>query len=350
MKKGLAILLTVSILLSVSLFGCEKKPKYVGEVNVYNWGEYIDESIFADFEKATGIKVNYSTFTSNEMMYSNLKTGGASYDVIIPSDYMISRLIEENMLEKLDFANVPNYSLIDEAYKNTEYDPENEYSVPYMWGIIGIIYNTTMIDKEITSWGALFDEKYTGEVLMFDNSRDAFGIALKYLGYSLNTTDKTELEEAYNLLLSQKPIKQAYVMDQIFDKLEGGEAAMGPYYAGDYLIMREENPDLAFAIPKEGTNWFVDAMCIPKNAANKKNAELFINFMCSTDVCIANMDEIGYASANAEAAKQYAADMDEEDIAIMFPDVSDHSFFEVFYNLPPAILELYDTMWVNLKS
>ena len=350
MKKIIAIFLALSLLLSVSLFGCQKKTKYIGEVNVYNWGEYIDESIFADFEAATSIKVNYSTFTSNEMMYSNLKTGGASYDVIIPSDYMISRLIEEDMLEKLDFANIPNYGLIDEAYKNREYDPANEYSVPYMWGIIGIIYNTAMIDEEITSWGALFDAKYTGEVLMFDNSRDAFGIALKYLGYSLNTTDEAELNEAYELLLSQKPIKQAYVMDQIFDKLEGGEAAMGPYYVGDYLIMREENPDLAFAVPEEGTNWFVDAMCVPKNAANKKNAELFINYMCGTEVSIANMDYIGYASANTDAVEEYGADMEPDEYAVAFADAETLDRCEVFTNLPQDTLALYDTLWSKLKS
>ena len=321
-----------------------------GVVNVYNWGEYIDQSIFKTFENETGIKVNYTEFQSNEEMYSIIKSGIALYDVIIPSDYMISRMIDEEMLEELDFSNIPNYGLIDDAYKKLEYDPEGKYSVAYMTGTVGIIYNTTMIPDEITSWSALFDPEYSGQILMFNNPRDAFGIALIYLGYDLNTTDESEIREAYDLLVAQKPILQAYVMDQIFDKLESGEAAIGPYYAGDYLMMLENNPDLVFVRPDEGSNAFVDAMCIPKGAKNKVNAELFIDFMCSTDTALQNMDFIWYASANYEAVEEFGADMDPEEYEIMFASAETLAKCDVFTNLPAETLALYDTLWGELKK
>jgi len=320
-----------------------------GVVNVYNWGEYVDESIFKDFEKEYGVKVNYSEFQSNEEMYAQLNMGGTNFDVIIPSDYMISRMISEGMLEELDFSNIPNISLIDDIYKNLEYDPMGKYSVAYMAGTVGLIYNSTMIAEEITSWGALFDDRYSGDILMFNNPRDAFGIALKYLGYSQNTTDEGEIREAYDLLVRQKPLLQAYVMDQIFDKLEAGEAAIGPYYAGDFLSMRENNDDLRFVRPVEGSNQFVDAMCVPKGAKNKTNAELFINFMCETDVCLLNMDVTCYASANFEAAEIYGEDMDPEDYEIMFASDETLDNCDVFTNLPPDVLALYDQLWVELK-
>lgn len=349
MKRYVAVIVAV-IILTTLFAGCAGGEKKAAEVNVYNWGEYIDESIFADFEKETGVKVNYNTFSSNETMYSVLKTGGSEYDVIIPSDYMISRLISENMLEKLDFANIPNNSLIDDQYKKLEYDPTGEYSVAYMSGVTGIIYNAAMITDTITSWDALFDARYTGQILMFDNPRDALGIALMDLGYSVNTTNAAELNKAYERLAGQKPLVQAYVMDQIFDKLESGEAAIGPYYAGDFLTMQENNPDLQFVVPDEGANRFVDAMCIPKGAQNKKNAELFINFMCSTDVAMKNTDFIWYTTANKEAAAEYAATLDEETAAVMFPSEDILSMSQIYINLPQDTLKLYDELWVKLKS
>ena len=349
MKKCIAIIIAISLVLLMCAAGCGNKESN-GEVNVYNWGEYIDESILDIFEKETGIKVNYSTYSSNEILYSNMQTGAANYDVIIPSDYLISRLIDEDMLEKIDYSNIPNYSLIDDAYKNLEYDPTSEYSVPYMTCTVGIIYNTSMIDEEITSWGAMFDERYAGQILMFDNSRDAMCIALKYLGYSVNTTDEKELNEAYELLESQRPLLQGYVMDQIFDKLEGGEAAIGPYYSGDYLAMLENNPDLAFAIPDEGSNYSVDAMCIPKGAENKANAEAFINFMCRTDICIKNMDYLYYTSANKEAVEEYSEDLDDLAREIMFPSADVMDRCEVYVNLPQDTLDLYNTLWIKLKA
>ena len=349
MKKIVTIVVIMAMLLALCA-GCGNSGKDDGKgvVNVYNWGEYIGEDIVAQFEKETGIKVNYKTYDTNEALYSVLKQGGVSYDVIIPSDYMISRMISEDMLEKIDFGNIPNMSLIEDQWSGMEYDPSGEYSVPYLSGTVGIIYNTTMIDEEITSWSALFDEKYSGQILMFDNSRDAIGIALKYLGYSLNTTNKAELDEAFELLLNQKPLLQGYVMDQIFDKLESGEAAIGPYYAGDYLTMVENNPDLAFVVPEEGSNRFVDAMCIPKGAENKANAEAFINFMCKTEIALENADYVGYTSPNKEV--EALLELDEESAMISYPDEKTLSRCEFFVNLPQDILDAYDDYWVRLKT
>ncbi|SHH93351.1 spermidine/putrescine transport system substrate-binding protein [Sporobacter termitidis DSM 10068] len=351
MKKAFSFAVA-AVMLAALLAGCAAGGGKTssGEVNVYNWGEYIDESIFADFEKQTGIKVNYTTFSDNESMYAVLKTGGSSYDVIIPSDYMISRLIAENMLEKLDFSNIPNYSQIDDKYKKLDYDPTGEYSAAYMTGIVGLIYNTKMIPDDITSWSGLFDSKYAGKILMFDNSRDALAIALLRLGYAVNTTNADELNAAYDLLRQQKPLVQAYVMDQIFDKLESGEAAIAPYYAGDYVTMKESNPDLKFVAPSEGTNQFVDAMCVPKGAANKKNAELFINFMCSKDVSLKNMEYTSYTSPNKDAADEYAKTLDAETAAVMFPSDDILSRCQIYVNLPQDTLRQYDDLWVKLKS
>ena len=262
MKKTLALLLTTALALGLSLTACggttsgtasTPGTESKGEVNVYNWGVYIDESVLDEFTAQTGIKVNYDTFESNESMYGVLKNDGASYDVVIPSDYMISRMIEEDMLEPLDFANIPNFSDIDPALKNPDYDPENLYSVPYMWGLLGIIYNTTLVSETPTSWATMFDAQYSGQILMFNNSRDALGVALKYLGYSYNTTDEAQIKEATDLLIQQKPLVQSYVMDEIFEKMQSGSAAIGAYYYGDYLTMADVNPDLAFCLPEEGT-------------------------------------------------------------------------------------------------
>ena len=325
-----------------------------GVVNVYNWGEYISDGtdgtldICEEFERQTGIKVNYQVFDSNESMYAMLASGGASYDVIIPSDYMISRMIEEDMLEQLNFDNIPNYSDIDPALKNPEYDPDGLYSVPYMWGTVGIIYNTSMITEPVEGWGSLFDPAFSGQILMFDNSRDAIGIALKALGYSYNTTDPAQIQQAVDLLIEQKPILQGYVMDQIFDKLEGGEAAIGPYYAGDFVTMHANNPDLAFCLPKEGSNLFVDAMCIPKGAENKDNAEAFINFMCTTDAGLANCEAIGYSTPLLSVRDALPAEISGDSVA--YPSDAVLATCETFKNLPQNILELYDSEWLRLKT
>ena len=317
-------------------------------VDVYNWGEYIDESLLDAFEQETGITVNYYTFSTNEEMYAKLKSGGATYDVIIPSDYMISRMIQEDMLEQIDYENIPNFTNIDDLYVNPDYDPENLYSVPYMWGTVGIVYNTTMVTGPVDSWSVLFDEQYAGQILMFDNSRDAFGIALKYLGYSANTTDEAQLREACDLLIQAKPLFQAWVMDQIFDKMAGNEAALGPYYAGDAITMIDENPDLAFVVPKEGSNIFVDAMCIPKGAQHKENAEAFINYLCGDDAAVANAEYIGYSTPSKTA---YALLPDEiKNDEIIYPPQNVLEKCESYINLPDETLALYDSLWVGLKS
>ena len=349
MRRVLIVLVVLCLLLPTAALGCGQRAGSNGVVNVHNWGEYIDESIFRIFERETGIRVNYSTFETNEALYSLMRRGGANIDVIIPSDYMIARMIEEDMLAELDFSNIPNFSLIDERYKGLGYDPDNRYSVAYMTGTVGLIYNSEMVSGPVNSWSTLFDESYTGQILVFDNPRDAFGIALKYLGYSLNTVDESEIREAYDLLVQQRPILQAYVMDQIFDKLESGEAWIGPYYAGDFIVMAENNPDLSFARPIEGTNYFVDAMAVPKDAENKTNAEIFINFISRTDIALKNMEYIYYASANYEAAALFAEEIDPEDYAVMFASSEVLANSEVYSHLPRHILELYDELWVELK-
>ena len=354
MKKSLALLSAAALTLGL-LSGCggsnsgdAKDPGTAdkGVVNVYNWGVYIDESVLDDFTAETGIKVVYDTFESNEAMYGVLKNEGASYDVVIPSDYMISRMIEEDMLEPLNFDNIPNFEDVDPALKNPDYDPENLYSVPYMWGLLGVIYNTTMVDEAPTSWDIMFDEDYAGQILMFNNSRDAIGIALKELGYSYNTTDENQIKEAIDLLIEQKPLVQSYVMDDIFEKMQSGSAAIGAYYYGDFLTMQEVNPDLAFCLPEEGTNLYVDAMCIPKNAENKENAEAFINYMCSTQAGLKNCEEIWYStpllSVREELDPEVAAD------PYAYPDESILAQCESFKNLPADILALYDSEWTRL--
>ena len=282
-------------------------------LNVYNWGQYIadgsDDSmeIIKEFERRyPNIKVNYSTYDSNEIMYSKLSNGGITVDVIIPSDYMIARMIAEGMLLELDFDNIPNYQYIDESFRNTTYDPENKYSVPYTWGTVGILYNTKYVDEaDVTGWELLWNEKYADRILMFGNSRDAFGIAQYLLGYDVNTTDKDELRACAELLMEQKPVLQQYVMDEIFATMENEEAWIAPYYAGDCLVMMENNPDLAFYLPEnQGFNLFIDAMCIPTCCQEKEAAELFINFLCDPEIAGANMDWICY-STPIIAAKEY---------------------------------------------
>ena len=327
-------------------------------VNVCSWGEYIDESLIEQFEEETGIMVNYQTAESNEALYSLLKSGAGDYDVVVPSDYMISQLIEEGMLEELDYSNIPNFSLIDDRFKNLPYDPENRYTVPYTWGTIGIIYNTTMVDEPITSWGSMFSDEYAGNVLMFRNSRDALATALLYLGYDLNTTDEAQLREAQQLLADAKSrgVYQSFVMDEIYQKMEGGNAAIGAYYAGDYLSMLENNEDLAFAVPDEGSNWFVDAMCVLKDAPHKEEAEAWINFIASTEANLANMDYIWYASPNKEALEQYPAyyeelyeeELDPEIYEIMAASQETLERCQMYVVLPYETRALYNVLWTEL--
>ncbi len=348
----------VACVLLVTLIVTGRSVKSDRVVNVCSWGEYIDENLITRFEEETGIRVNYQTAESNEALYSLIKMGGADFDVIVPSDYMIARLIEEDMLAELDYDNIPNFDLIDDTYKHLSYDPENKYTVPYTWGALGIIYNTAMVSEPITSWSAMFDPQYAGQVLMINNSRDAIGAALLSLGYSLNTTDESQLEEAFNLIKQAKDngVYQAFVMDEVFGKMEGGNAAIAMYYAGDYLTMLENNEDLAFVIPEEGSNWFVDAMCVLKSSQHKDEAEEWINFIASTDANLANMDYIWYASPNAEALEEYPAyyqevndeELDPELYEIMAPSEETLARCELYENLPKATLRLYDSLWTRL--
>ncbi len=327
-------------------------------VNVCSWGEYIDEDLITEFEEQTGIRVNYQTAESNEALYSLLSNGGADYDVVVPSDYMISQLIEEGRLEELDYSQIPNFEKIDSRFKNLPYDPENKYTVPYTWGTVGIIYNAALVEDEIDSWSVLYDDKYAGQVLLIDNSRDAFGIALKYLGYSVNTTDPDEIQAAYALVEDayQRGVFQGKVMDQVFQTMEGGNASFATYYAGDFLSMLENNEDLRFVVPKEGSNWFVDAMCVLKDAPNYDNAMKWINFIASTDSNLRNMDYIWYASPNKEALElypawyeeQYGEELDPEIYAIMAAPQEVLDRCEMYVCLPKATRSLYNELWIKL--
>ena len=322
-------------------------------INVYNWGEYIangtdgSPDVNEEFTRRTGIQVNYTTFDSNEALYSKLAGGGADYDVIIPSDYMVSRLIDENMLAELDFSNIPNYQYIDERFRDPDYDPGSRYSVPYTWGVVGLFYNTDYIEEDITSWSALWDDRYAGKILMFDNPRDSFAIAQFILGQSLNTTDEADWAEAAALLKQQKPLVQAYVMDRIFDKMESSEAWIAPYYSGDAAILVENSDSIRFVVPEEGTNYFVDAMCIPATSSHKAEAEAYINFLCDPEIAGANMNYVGYSTPES-AAKAY---MDEEMVEspVYYPDDGILERTQVFVNLPESTSRLVDSLWAEVK-
>ena len=326
-------------------------------LNVYNWGQYIadgsDDSmeVIAEFEKRyPHIKVNYSTYDSNEIMYSKLSNGGITVDVIIPSDYMIARLISEDMLLPLNFDNIPNYRYIDENFKNTAYDPENKYSVPYTWGTVGILYNTKYVDEaDVTGWELLWNEKYAGKILTFGNSRDAFGIAQFMLGYDINTTDKAQLDQCAELLKKQKPVLQQYVMDEIFAIMQNEEAWIAPYYAGDCLTMMGENENLAFYLPEsQGFNMFIDAMCIPTCAREKEAAELFINFLCEPEIAGANMDWICYGTP-LSAAKEFI-DPEMVNDPVTYP--SDEALVNgsSFAYLPEDISRYMESLFMDVRN
>lgn len=354
MKKFFCLMTVAAMLAAMCLLGGCNSDKIT--LYVYNWGQYIADGedgvidVIAEFEKAYPyIDVRYSTYESNEALYSRLETGGIVVDVIIPSDYMIARLISEGMLEELNFDNIPNYQYIDEAYRNMEYDPDNLYSVPYTWGTTGVIYNTKYVDEEdIGSWDLLWNEKYAGKILMFGNSRDAFGIAQYLLGYDVNTTDETELRACADKLKEQRPLVQQYVMDEIFDAMENEEAWIAPYYAGDYLLMAEVNSDLGFYLPEEGFNLFVDAMCIPTCCEHKEEAELFINFLCDPEICGQNLDYLGY-SAPETAAKAY---MDPETLEseVAYPSEEMLAKGTSFAYLPDSVTRLLESLFMEVRN
>ena len=352
--KKLVFVLILALLLPMAA-GCKGKNRVT--INVYNWGEYIDDEVMdvnEAFEEETGIHVNYKTFDSNESMYTLLSTGAAEYDVVFPSDYMVGKMIEEGMLAELNFDNIPNYQYIDEEYRNLAYDPENKYSVPYTWGTVGIFYNKKYVDEadlKTEGWNILWDEKYADKIYMFDNPRDAFAIAENLLGYSLNTTDEAELTAAYNKLAEQRSVVQGYYMDQIFQKMINEEGWLAPYYAGDGSIMiygEDGNENIDFYIPETGTNFFVDAMCVLATSTHKTEAEQYINFLCRTDVAKANAEYIGYSTPHKEARKVLDPEVGEN--PMFYPDQSVLDRTEVFLTLPADANKLMNDLWVKLKT
>lgn len=365
MKKLLSLILALILILSFTVLvsadqGEEKTPEN-DTIVFYNWGEYIsngdDDSldVLKDFTEKTGYKVTYMTFASNEEMYTKLKSGSAIYDVVVPSDYMISKMINEDMLQPINFENIPNYQYIDKTLlQKFDYDPENKYSVPYTWGRVGLLYNTDVVKEEITSWKSLWDEKYENKILMFDNSRDAFGIAQKILGYSFNSLDETEWREAAELLKEQKPYVRSYVMDQIFTMMLSGEAAIAPYYIGDALTIMDQSEDdnIRFTVPNEGTNLFVDAMCIPKNCKNKEGAEALINYLCSYEPAKANAEYICYSSPQTQVIDWHKDYLLEEygDWAVEAIYPSDLTNCEVFTELSPEINKLQTDLWLEVRA
>ena len=356
MKRMIAFALALCLTLGCCVGLASAKEEKV-TLYVYNWGQYIAEGdddsidVIAAFEEAyPNIKVKYSTYDSNESMYAKLSNGGITVDVIIPSDYMIGRMRQENMLLELNYDNIPNAQYIDESFRNTSYDPENKYSVPYTWGTVGIIYNTKYVDEaDVTGWELLWNEKYADKILMFDNSRDAFGIAQYLLGYDINTTDEAELQACADKLAEQRGVVQQYVMDQIFDAMENEEAWIAPYYAGDFLTMVEENPDLAFYRPDhQGFNVFIDAMCIPTCCQEKEAAELFINFLCDPEISAANMDYIGY-SVPASESKQYM-DQDVVNDPVAYPDENELRNATSFDYLPEETSRYMESLFMAVRN
>ncbi len=350
-KKILA-LCTSLLLLSSTLAACSSKGngsnKEERVLNVFNYGDYIDEDLLDKFEEETGIKVVYDTYETNEIMYQKVKSNSGAYDILFPSDYMIEKMIKEDMLEKLDFNNIPNYEHIGAQYKNLIYDPNNEYSVPYMWGTIGIIYNADNIKDNIDSWDNLWNEKYSGDILMFDSIRDTLAISLARKGYSINSTNVEEIEVAANELIKQKPLVQAYVMDEVKEKIVNGEANFATVYSGDAIYIQEEAPDmnLKYVVPKEGSNIWFDAMVIPKGAANKDEAEEFINFLSDPENAKQNVEYIGYATPNTSAYELLDEETQKDET--VYPPEEVLKNCEIFRDLGEN-LKLYDDAWLNVK-
>lgn len=364
MKKrygSITALMVLAALTAVSVSGCGKSTENAegaGEVYVYNWGEYIDEDVIAQFEEETGIKVIYDMFETDEEMYPVIEAGGVKYDAVCPSDYMIQKMVENNMLAEINFDNVPNLKEIDPKYMemSKSFDPENKYSVPYCWGTVGILYNTSMVAPEDapTKWSDLWNEKFKDNILMQDSVRDAFMVALKSLGYSMNTENEAEIAEARDLLIKQKPLVQAYVIDQVRDKMIGGEAAMGVIYSGEMLYIQQEVADLGldyqleYVIPEEGTNLWLDSWVIPANAPNKENAEKWINFLCRPEIAKKNFEYITYPTPNKGAFD--LLDPELQNNKAVFPDMDSLTDSEVYQYLGTDVDSVYNEYWKEVKS
>ena len=345
---------------SVSVTGCGSSKSSAdkdNELYVYNWGEYIDESVISQFEEETGIKVIYDMFETNEEMYPIIEAGAISYDAVCPSDYMIQKMVQNDLLAELNFDNIPNIKEIDPLYlqmASTAFDPENKYAVPYTWGDLGILYNDKRLEElgidPPTKWSDLWDERLSGELLMQDSIRSAFTIALTKNGYSLNTTNPDEIAIAKNDLIAQKPLVQAYVIDQVRDKMIGGEAAVGVIYSGEMLYIQGEDgtDNLEYVIPEEGTDLFIDCWVIPKNAKNKENAEKWINFLCRPDIAKKNFEYITYSTPNKGTFELLDEDM--QNNKAVFPDIDSIKNAEVLKYLGDDVDELYNEAWKEVKS
>jgi spermidine/putrescine-binding protein len=350
MKKVLTVFLILLFLISIFalLSGCGQKSVVL---NVFNWGEYIDPELITKFEQETGIKINYELFDTNESMMAKLETGGTDYDVIFPSDYVIEEMISKGMLLKIDFNNVPNFKYIDERFKNLGYDPNNEYSIPYFWGTLGIIYNTDLVDEPVTSWDILWDEKYSGQILMLKSMRDTVGVALKKLGYSVNSTNPKEIEEAKNLLLQQKSLVNGYYVDEIVDMMINGDAAIALNWSGAAMdIYWQGVENINYAVPREGSNLWFDCMVIPKTSKHKEEAEMFINFLLDPDNAYQNTTFVGYSTPNKAALEMMRDDSPEVvEMEAYLPsdDVLDRC--EVFVNVGDA-KALYEQAWLELQA
>ncbi|MGL4362532.1 MAG: ABC transporter substrate-binding protein [Cellulosilyticaceae bacterium] len=347
MQKKLTLCLVAMLGLTTmfSAVGCSSQAKET--VYVYNWGDYIDEDVNKMFEKETGIKVIYEVYPTNEDMFARLAAGVSEYDVVFPSDYVVEKMINEDMVNKLDMSLLTNYNQIDKEFKNLPYDPENLYSVPYLWGTMGIVYNTGIVEKPVTQWADLWDPTYAKQVFMYDSERDSIMVALKKLNYSMNTTNEAELEEAKQALIEQKSNVLAYVGDEGKGKMENGEAAMMLAWAGDALLMTLNNPELEYVLPSEGTNYFVDAMVIPKNAKNYENAHKYIDFLCRPDVAALNAEYVGYSTPISAARELLPEEMKNSEIA--YPDVEVLSTMEMF-NDPGKLVETYSRIWTEVKA
>jgi spermidine/putrescine transport system substrate-binding protein len=355
MKKRVLSIALLLLAMAVTLTACGTPRSDNGEgtekvvLNVFNWGDYISDTVLEAFEeKYPHIKVNYETFTTNEDMYVKIKTGGSAFDVAFPSDYMIKRMTDEGLLKEINMDNIPNYKFIGDQFKNLSFDPENKYSVPYLWGTVGILYNKTMVTEPVDSWSILWNEKYKRQIIMSDSERDSIGVTLKMLGYSMNTKNIDELEEAKQKMIEQKPLVLAYLVDEAKDMMIAESAALAVVWSGDALIAMNENENLAYAIPKEGTNYWFDSMVIPKTSKHQKEAELFIDFMCDPEISLENVNYIGYATPNVETMKLLDPEIITNSSA--YPDMSELANCEIFEYPGDEINRIYNRIWTEVKA
>lgn len=354
MKRNRLITFITTVLLAAYLLtGCGPAGTGNGAgqvtINVFNWGDYIGETTIEDFEKEyPGIKVNYQNFSTNEDMYVKIKTGGSPFDVAIPSDYMIKRMLDEGLLNKINMENIPNYEYIDDRFKSLSYDPDNQYSVPYMWGTVGILYNKTMVSDPVDSWEILWNEKYEKQIVMPDSERDSIGITLKMMGLSMNTKNISELEQARDKLIEQKPLVLSYAVDEVKDMMIAESAALAVVWSGDAYYCMAENENLSYVIPKEGTNYWFDSMVIPSTSKHQKEAEIFINYMCETDTAFNNADYIGYATPHKEVMKMLDPELVSDRSA--YPLQEDLVNYEIFEYPGDEVNKEYNRIWTEIKA